>query len=289
MRKFLTCLLVLFVLCGCSEEKPVQKIDMSKVASIADLKGVKIAVQSGTLQASLAEQIEKASITSYPEFADMTTAVKSGVVEGAVMDEPVAIVYTLKDPTLGYVALRNNNNGFTCDASKYENAAAVVKGSPLLAEINSVLEKISMETCYQLMEEIIKVSNGEKVSKFCLENEEPKEYKGTLKVGMECASEPFNWTDIEGTSYGAVDIYSSGYEGMKANGLDVQIAKYIANALGYKLEVYAIEWDSLLPSLNSGVIDVIIGNMSPTEERKAAGYDFSKSYYDVNYVVLYKK
>lgn len=79
---------------------------------------------------------------------------------------------------------------------------------------------------------------------------------------MECAYEPYNWTDTEGTSLGAVPISSEGQSGLYANGYDVQIAQYVANRLGLKLEIYAMEWDSLIPAVNSGAIDAIVAGMS---------------------------
>lgn len=291
MKKFLITVLCLLTLvaCGSSNNEVENKIDLTKVSSLEDIKGINIAYQNGTLQEDLVSQIEDGDLKGLDSFDSMAMEVLAGTVEGAIMDEPVAIVYGLKNNEFAYVPFINNENGFAVDPEEYENACAFYNNDELLNEVNSVLETIPMEKCYELMEEIIKVSNGQNVTSFCLENDEPTEYKGTLRVGMECASEPFNWTDIDATSYGAVDIYSPGYEGMKANGLDVQIAKYIANALGYKLEVYAIEWDSLLESLKLGQIDCIIGNMSPTQSRKDKGFTFSNSYYNVNYVVLYKK
>ena len=115
-----------------------------------------------------------------------------------------------------------------------------------------------------------------------------EETKNVLVVGMECASEPFNWTDVDEPSSGSVVIAKGDGAGEYCNGLDVQVAKYVANKLGKELEVYALEWDSLLPALDSGAIDCVIGNMSPREDRKV-NYDFTSSYYDVNYVVLVKK
>ena len=55
-----------------------------------------------------------------------------------------------------------------------------------------------------------------------------------------------------------------------------------------KLEIYAIEWDSLLPALDSGAIDAIVAGMSPTAEREEQ-IDFTNTYYESNLVVIYKK
>lgn len=107
---------------------------------------------------------------------------------------------------------------------------------------------------------------------------------GVLKVGMECAYAPFNWTQTD-NSDGAVKIANAeGY----ANGYDVQIAKSVANRLGVKLEVYSYEWDALIPAVESGKLDCIIAGMSPTDERKET-IDFSSNYYISNLVIITKK
>ena len=104
-----------------------------------------------------------------------------------------------------------------------------------------------------------------------------------LKVGMECAYAPFNWTQTD-DSEGAVKIANAeGY----ANGYDVQVAKNIADALGVTLEIYAYEWDALIPAVDSGNLDCIIAGMSPTDERKET-IDFSSNYYISNLVIITK-
>ena len=112
--------------------------------------------------------------------------------------------------------------------------------------------------------------------------------EGTFRVGMECNYAPFNWTDMGEASIGAVPISGEGKEGMYANGYDVQIAQYVANKLGMKLEIYSIEWDGLLPALESGTVDAIIAGMSPTAEREEQ-IDFTNVYYSSNLVIIYKK
>ena len=287
MKKRLLVVLLAICLVCCTKE--AAQLDLSKANSIADLKGAKIAIQGGTLHADIAVQIEDGKLTEYPSIDDMAIAVKSGVVDGAFMDGPIAITYCGKDDSFGYVPLVNNKTGFTCDATLSGNACAVNEGSELREKINAVLAELDPNAPYKLMEQIIDLSLGKEVTEFAITGKDVENPVGTLKVGMECCSEPFNWTDENGASFGAVPIASEGYEGLYANGLDVQIARYVAEKLNMKLEVYAIEWDSLIPSVQSGVIDVIIGNMSPTRERDENGVDFTTSYYDVNYVILYKK
>ena len=140
----------------------------------------------------------------------------------------------------------------------------------------------------ELMEQIVTLASGGTVTEFAVHCDAPATTTGTLKIGMECAYEPYNWTDTEGTSLGAVPISSEGQNGLYANGYDVQIAQYVANRLGLKLEIYAMEWDSLIPAVNSGAIDAIIAGMSPTAER-AQQVDFTDTYYESNLVVIIRK
>ena len=109
--------------------------------------------------------------------------------------------------------------------------------------------------------------------------------ENVLKVGMECGYQPYNWTQLTDED-GAVPI--QGRKGQYANGYDVKIAKRIAEGLGKTLQVYAYEWDSLIPAVQSGALDLIIAGMSPTDERKEK-VDFSEPYFNSNLVIVVRK
>ena len=105
-----------------------------------------------------------------------------------------------------------------------------------------------------------------------------------FRVGMECGYAPFNWAQVEQTE-GSVPI--DGNQGY-ADGYDVQIAKKIAEGLGRELVIVKIEWDGLIPALNSGMIDAVIAGMSPTEERKLSVL-FTDNYYNSDLVIVVRK
>jgi len=102
-----------------------------------------------------------------------------------------------------------------------------------------------------------------------------------LRVGMECAYAPYNWTQDD-DSNGAVKINDSD---KYANGFDVQMAKKIAESMGYKLEIVKTEWDGLVPAVQSGKINAVVAGMSITADR-AASVDFSDPYFVADVVVL---
>ena len=106
-----------------------------------------------------------------------------------------------------------------------------------------------------------------------------------LRVGMECAYPPFNWTQTTAeVSNGATaeliygtDTYAYGY--------DVAVAQMIAEELGMELEIHKVEWSSIGTSLDAGVYDCIIAGMGRTEERELS-YSFTEPYYYRNNCIV---
>ncbi len=292
----LIALLMAAVMClcmftGCGSDADAgdrESADLTQATCIADLAGYKIAAQTGTFHADALSQIENVNSSTYPEFADLLTALKSGAIDGYIAEEPTALSVCQSDDTLTYIPLKNNDTGFTATAADVGIAVGLKKGSDLTARINEVLATITDDQRAELMEQIVTLASGGEVSEFAVSCPAPETTDGVLRVGMECAYEPYNWTDMDGTSLGAVPISGEGKEGLYANGYDVQIAQYVANSLGMKLEIYSIEWDSLLPALESGTIDAIVAGMSPTAER-AEQIDFTDTYYESNLVVIIRK
>lgn len=66
-------------------------------------------------------------------------------------------------------------------------------------------------------------------------------------------------------------------EGEEYVGIDVEIAKAIADKLGMELEIVDIEFDSIITGVQTGKYDMGMAGMSVTDERKES-VDFSDSY-----------
>ena len=279
-----------FTGCGSSNNggSDTASVDVRNAKTIADLKGAKIAAQAGTFHADALSQIPDVQSSTYPEFADLLTALKSGAIDGYIAEEPTALSVCGSNDELTYLPFKNNDTGFTATAADVGIAIGLKKGNTLRDQIDTVLAEITDEQRSELMEQIVTLASGGTVTEFPVHCDAPATTTGTLKIGMECAYEPYNWTDTEGTSFGAVPISSEGQQGLYANGYDVQIAQYVANRLGLKLEIYAMEWDSLIPAVNSGAIDAIVAGMSPTAERSEQ-LDFTDTYYESNLVVIIRK
>ncbi len=107
---------------------------------------------------------------------------------------------------------------------------------------------------------------------------------GVLTVAMECAYAPYNWTQSD-DSNGAVPIKdSSDY----ANGYDIMMAKKICEANGWKLEVVRLDWDSLVPAVQTGKVDAVIAGQSMTADRMQQ-VDFAGPYLYATIVCMTKQ
>lgn len=111
-----------------------------------------------------------------------------------------------------------------------------------------------------------------------------KNGKPVLRVGMECGYAPYNWAQPD-DSNGAVPIKGSNDY---AYGYDVMIAKFLAEKLGYELEIHKIDWDSLPVAVQTGTVDCVIAGQSITAERLET-VDFTTPYYYASIVVLTMK
>ena len=107
---------------------------------------------------------------------------------------------------------------------------------------------------------------------------------GVLTIAMECAYAPYNWTQAD-DSNGAVPIKDSKDY---ANGYDIMMAKKICEANGWKLEVVRLDWDSLVPAVQTGKVDAVIAGQSMTEERMKQ-VDFAGPYIYASIVCMTKK
>ena len=104
-----------------------------------------------------------------------------------------------------------------------------------------------------------------------------------LTVAMECGYAPYNWTQPD-DSNGAVQIKDSPDY---AYGYDVMMAKHIAEELGMDLEIIKLDWDSLVPAVQSGTVDCVIAGQSITSDRLEM-VDFTEPYYYASIITLVK-
>lgn len=91
-------------------------------------------------------------------------------------------------------------------------------------------------------------------------------------MGTNAAFPPFEYT----TSDGLVGEF---------DGIDVAIAKKVADSLGKTLVIEDMEFDGLIASVKTGKVDFVAAGMTATEER-AQNVDFSDTYYVASQVIV---
>ena len=94
---------------------------------------------------------------------------------------------------------------------------------------------------------------------------------GTLRMGTNATFPPYEFVGDDGN----------------VQGIDADIAAAVADKLGMKLEITDMEFDSLIPALQSDTIDMALAGMTVTPERQES-VDFSDSYAKGVQVIIVK-
>lgn len=248
-------LAVLFV-GGVSAEKVIAGVD--------DLEGAKIGVQQGTTGDIYATDYEGDEagtvIARYLKGADAVQALKTNKIDCVIIDNLPAESFVSKNPDLMIL-----EEEFTVE----EYAIALKKNSALTAKINDALAKLKADgTLDQIIENYI----GE------------DDVKGTM---------PYIKKDVErpnGKLIMATNAYFPPYEyysGGDIVGIDADIAQAICDELGYELEIKDMEFDAIIPAIESGKADFGAAGMTVTEDR-LKNVDFTDSYATAKQVIIVK-
>lgn len=91
----------------------------------------------------------------------------------------------------------------------------------------------------------------------------------TLTVAMELAYPPFETRDDAG----------------EPTGISVDLMKAFGEYSGYDIRIENTSWDGLIPSLQTGAVDIVISSMTITEERRGL-IDFSDPYANALLAIL---
>ena len=138
-----------FTGCGSSNNggSDTASVDVRNAKTIADLKGAKIAAQAGTFHADALSQIPDVRSSTYPEFADLLTALKSGAIDGYIAEEPTALSVCGSNDELTYLPFKNNDTGFTATAA--DVGIAISTGAAIAREIADIT--IASEDLFELV------------------------------------------------------------------------------------------------------------------------------------------
>jgi polar amino acid transport system substrate-binding protein len=240
MIALVTCLALV---AGCSQR--------AKINSIAELDGKEFAVPTGTVADQLVlSKIPTAKISYFNTVLDAALAVKSHKADVAAYDEPILRNIAAKNPGLRVLpeAITKDDYGF----------AVRLGDAELKAAIDGVVADMKANGEYAAMVKRWLPDVGAPAPM----PEIPAADGAVLRFGTSAVTEPFSFVD------GSQAVV----------GLDVEIARRVAQRLGRRLEVVNMDFGAMIPALVAGKVDMIGACITITAER-ATKVLFSEPYY----------
>jgi polar amino acid transport system substrate-binding protein len=212
------------------------------ISGLRQIDGKRICVLTGSAGDLAARKyFPKSIFIALTAAADAALAVKTGKADAFIYDKSVLLNLAGKNPEL--VILDE-------PVAKLEVAAAIKKeNAALLSEMNGVLNDLKEEGALQRLK--VKWVDTKYAATPQLPPVSSVNTGGALKMGTCANLEPF--------SFQANGILT---------GLDVELSRLIGARLGKRIEIIDMNFEALIPALQSGKIDFALSNFNVTEERK---------------------
>ncbi len=248
--------------------KAVAKAQQEKAAGIqgvADLPGKNIGVQIGTTGDTYASDYEGddagSKVTRFNKGADAVQALKQNKVDCVIIDDLPAQAFVEKNPELSILDEEFVIEDYAICISK--------KNTDLRDKINEALSTLQKDgTLADIMANYI--GDDTKGTLPYKEKEGLTRENGTLTMATNVAFPPYEY-----------------YENGEAVGIDIDVARAIADILNMELVVSDMEFDSIIVAVQSGKADVGIAGMTVTEDR-LKNIDFTDSYTTSKQVIMVK-
>ncbi|GAB1392805.1 hypothetical protein MASR1M60_09680 [Rhodocyclaceae bacterium] len=236
--------MVFFALSGCAEK--------TDIASLSQLADKTFAVPSGTAADTLvSSKFPQAKFQYFNSVLDAALAVKAGKADAVAYDEPI----------LKNIAAKNEGLMVLPDMITYDKYGFGVQleNAALKADIDAVLAELKQSGEYAAMQQrwLPKSGAPAPMPELPLTGS-----NGVLRLGTAAVTEPFSFVD--GTQ--------------QVVGLDIELARRVAQKQGKTLEVVNMDFGAMIPALIAGKVDMIGACITITEER-AKKILFSESYY----------
>lgn len=254
MKKILSLALAAVLLCG------------SVFALSSCSKDIQIGVQSGTTGQYFVDGdadwdfagIEGYVSKGYQNGGLAITDMKAGVVSYVIIDEQPAkqLATSITGIKVIDIPLTEEEYAFGVDKQQPE----------LLAQINAVLAQMKVNG--KLDEIVTAYATGTGITPFESATKDPAKADSQLVVATNASFAPFEYK-----------------EGNKFAGIDMEIAKYIADTLGLELVIEDMDFDSVVTSVGKNSVDVAMAGLTVNETRKES-VNFTSSYYNAAQMLI---
>lgn len=222
--------------------------------------GIKIGVQTTTTGDIYASgDFGEDAVTRYDNGALAVEALKTGKVDCVIIDN---------EPAKSYVAANTGLKILETEYAVEDYAICFKKGSTLKADVDAALKALIDDgSIKKIVDKYINSSGDALVGV-------PVKAVDTDKPNLVMA------TNAEFPPYEYID-------GNMYYGIDVEVAKIIADKLGYDLVIENVAFDSIIPGVQTGKYDMGMAGMTVTNDRLEK-VDFSTSYATGIQVVIVK-
>jgi polar amino acid transport system substrate-binding protein len=234
----------------------------NEITRLEELDGKRIGVLGGSAgDLAARKHFPHAAFQVFVASADAALAVKTRKADAFVYDKSVLLNLAEKNPEL--VILDQ-------PVDKLEVAAAIRKDNhALLAEINAILSELKKEGKLQALR--AKWIDSKYTAVPQLPPIKGSSEKGVLRMGTCATIEPFSF-QADG----------------RLTGLDIELSRLIGERLGKKIEIVDMNFEGLIPALQSGKIDFALSNFNVTDERKKL-VNFSMPYVENDISALVRR
>ena len=233
------------------------------VASVADLPGKHIGVQLGTTGDIMVSDYETDGsgtvVERYNKGADAVQALKQGKLDCVIIDELPALAFVGQNE--GLKILEEN-------FVEEDYAFVIAKGNEALVDqVNETLRELKDEG---VLDNIAKNYTGtdEEIGKYPYEILDVERTNGTLTVGTNAEFPPYEY-----------------YEEGKITGIDMDIMQAVCDKLGMELKIEDMAFDSVIPAVSTGKVDIGASGFTVTEERKK-NVNFTDTYAKSKQVII---
>ena len=222
------------------------------VAAFADPASARYGLTSVTAQTWLEENYPEAEAGMYPAAADAFLALQSGKVDYVVSSRSTTRYMGKTDP--GIVIARDNVMDEAC-------SIAVAKSQPELREaLDGALAQLEADGT--LAELVTRWSDAAPDEYVPAEVPRADGLGGTLRVAVS--------PDVTPICFVLDGAYA---------GIDIELVERLALALDMRVEYLNMQFDALLPALESGKADIALSDIVATDERRES-VDFTRPYFD---------
>ncbi|MDE5752954.1 MAG: transporter substrate-binding domain-containing protein [Oscillospiraceae bacterium] len=242
---------------GCSKQEEIPPEDLP-ITSIQDLTGKKIGTQLGTTGSIYAEDIENASVQTFIKGRDAISALKQKKVDAVIIDSEPAKVFVSENKGLKILPEPFVQEEYSIAYHK--------DNTDLGTNINGALETLKENGT---LEEIKTHWIGDEADQVSYQPDASKSHtNGKIIMATNAEFPPYESKN-----------------GEEIVGIDVDIMLAVCDELGMELEIKNMQFDSIIPSIKSGKVDVGVAGISITPDREK-DVSFTQSYATSNQVVI---